>query len=142
MVPAIEAKKKALADKLVALNPGFTIYEEDFEEIAGEDECSVEEARVRNRQVELSDADGFITIYDDCIEVSAPDPDGGREDRAGFVRYLEYLALLEKEGDYIVYDEDLERIIHPSEELKTLSDGRSQPGGTYQIDLKPWWRFW
>ena len=152
--PQKEALKRRVADALIAHNPKLEIFEFDYDQIAQLRKISVEEARLTYRHLELNgpddDPDGIqITLFDDEASVSVPFWHEGAQAEEAFREIWEYLQIISRESDYLIYDPQTERVMDPSmgfdEALDCYSsvmDRLDETLAVPQNEKKPWWRFW
>ncbi|GLC23544.1 hypothetical protein [Roseisolibacter agri] len=142
--PAVEARKRALADALCAADPTLTASTPDHAAIAGYEGISIEESRRRHRQIEVygpPDGHGIlVTLHDDWVSLEMPH---GRGD-AGMATLLRYVGLLTRLGGFVAFDPQGPNVVDPSE-----YGGPRQPTpvGVHAVApddkaMRPWWRFW
>ena len=81
-----EAVKRKVAAALIAGNPKLAIFSFGYEEIAEFEKCSVEEAQLKYRHLELNDmsegSNGIqITLFDDEASVTVPSGTSAKGER-------------------------------------------------------------
>lgn len=117
-VPEKEQRKRALAQVLINLNPKLEIFEFGFNELAEMDGITENEAREKYRHLELNgaeDGNGIqITLLDDTADITVPYWHEGDAAKQTFQEIWSYLTLLEKEGNFVTYDPQLEKILNLS----------------------------
>jgi hypothetical protein len=119
--PEKESRKRALADALIKLNPELEVFTFGFKEIAESEGISEAEARSKFRHLELNGPEGGngiqITLYDDVAVITVPYWHAGEKARDTFKEIRGYLSLLEREGGFVTYDPQLEKILDLSSDL-------------------------
>ena len=122
--PEKEKRKRDLADALIKLNPEREVFPFGFKEIAEMEGISKEEARIKYRHLELNgaeDGNGIqITLYDDSASITVPYWHVGEKARGTFKEVWSYLMLLEKEGGFVTYDPQLEKILSLSTDMPAV----------------------
>jgi hypothetical protein len=151
--PAMEARKKALADAIIAQNPEMKPFALQYDQIAEMEKITVEEAKKRFRYIELDAGEGGngiqITLYDVCATVTAPYWHQGEKAEVVFREMWEYLQILHKRGGFVTYDPQLERMLCLDRDLQDAV--QRYAGVVRQVKgpspgnakgSKPWWKFW
>ena len=142
--PALEARKRALADALCAADPALTASTPDHAAIAGYEGITLDEARRRYRQIEVygpPDGHGIlVTLHDDWVSLEMP---YGRGD-SGMAALLRYVGLLTRLGGFVAFDPQGPNVVDPAE---YGGPRRPTPAGSQAIApddkaTRPWWRFW
>jgi len=120
-VPEKELRKRALAQVLINLKPKLEVFEFGFKELAETDGITEDEAREKYRHLELNgaeDGNGIqITLLDDTADITVPYWHKGDAAKETFQEIWSYLTLLEKEGGFVTYDPQLEKILNLSADL-------------------------
>ena len=123
---AIEQRKRALADALLAECPELQGKEHDYATLARADDLSEAEARQRYRWLTVvgpEDGAGIeITIYDSFVSVEMSPSGGTSEDWEDIWRYLEILV---REGGFVVWDPQGEGVVDLS--AGPSGDGKRKP---------------
>jgi GNAT superfamily N-acetyltransferase len=118
--PQKEALKRRVADALIAQNPQLRICQFGFEQIAYFEHISVEEARRRHRHLELNGPEGGngiqIVLHDDAATVSVPYWHTGEKAAEAFLELRRYLEIIRRETGYVVYDNQVGRMLAPAED--------------------------
>ena len=151
-VPAKEEKKRELARRLIELNPKLEVFPFGFKEIADQEKCTEAEARLRYRHLELDQEGGNgiqITLFDDTASLTVPYWHESGKAAAVFAEIFQYFGILDKYGDFMAYDYQLDRVLCLSTDLdeslraygrvieqmpKIIANASRGP--------KPWWKFW
>ena len=142
--PAVEARKRALADALCAADPTLTASTPDHEAIAGYEGITADEARRRYRQLEVygpPDGHGIlVTLHDDWVCLEMPH---GRDD-SGLTTLLRYVGLLTRLGGFVAFDPQGPNVVDPAE---YEGPRPPTPVGSPAVApddkaMRPWWRFW
>ena len=146
--PAVEARKRALADALCAADPTLTAATLDHEAIAGLEGITVEEARRRYRHIEVygpPDGHGIlVTLHDDWASLEMPYRGRAGTDDADLARLMQYVQVLTRIGGFVAFDPQGPNVVDPSEYDGTR---RPTPAGGHAVApddkaMRPWWRFW
>jgi hypothetical protein len=120
-VPAKEARKRAIADALMKADPALEVFQFGFEEIARFQKISVDEAKLRNRHMELNGAEGGpgiqITLFDDGASLTVPYWHKDKKAKAVFAQIWEYLKIIQRVAGYQIYDPQLEGILNLTSDL-------------------------
>jgi len=139
--PEIEARKRALADTMLAAFPELEEFQFDYAEIARVDGVTESEARERHRWIELvGPEDGAritIDLMDTWASVNMPygRDENADADMAELWRYLEVLA---REGDFVVYDPQGPNVV----DLAAGPDGDGGAEVKPKAEKRSRWRFW
>jgi hypothetical protein len=153
VVPAKEAKKRQLADALIEANPQLESFAFGYSEIATQFGISEDEARTRYRHIELNGPEGGngiqITISDDLADITVPYWHRPEAAAPVFDEIWAYLRILERKGDFCVYDPQLDKIIDLAADREAVLAryGRvvaemPQIVADSPLVKKPWWKFW
>lgn len=114
LVPALEDEKQRLAKALMQFNPALRIAAFDYAGLAAMYDIDEREARRRYRHVEVN-ADDYtgiqITLWDSVADVTFPYWHAGEQARRVLLQVWDYLALLQSQGGFVLYDPQLERVI-------------------------------
>ncbi len=149
--PSIEAKKKKVAEALIAHDTRLEPFKPDFDKIAKLHKISPAEAYDRMRHLEINDAaqktSGIqITLFDDSAALTIP----YWHKREAAERVLRqawgYIDVMCRECAYEVYDPQLGRVI----DINAFDDVLwTYASMTERMDdmigrspKKPWWKFW
>lgn len=148
-----EERKQSLAAALVAVNPALEVYPFDHAAIARKEGMTVKEARRRWRHLELNgpeDGNGIqIALYDDTADLTVPYWHHGEDARRTVWEVWRYLEVLEREGGFVTYDPQLERVLDLGTDLDAVLAGYAR--GTAHLSRavlqagsrkRPWWKFW
>jgi hypothetical protein len=152
-VPEKEARKAQLAAALVRLSPQLSAFEFQFSSIAARQHITEDEARTRYRHIELNGPEGGngiqIILSDDTVEIMIPYWHHTAAAVSVFDDVWRYLALLERDGGFAVYDPQLDRILHLAVDRQAALDCYAgvmaqmpKTGAHPGRRAKPWWRFW
>jgi hypothetical protein len=152
-VPEKEARKARLADALKRANPQLVAFEFGYSTIAAQEGISEAEARQRYRHIELNgpeDGSGVqITLTDDTVHVAVPYRHQPPAAAAVFEEVWQYLAVLDRQGRFAVYDPQLDRILtlvtdRPAvlECYVSVMARMAQEAAPTEKRTRPWWRFW
>jgi GNAT superfamily N-acetyltransferase len=118
--PQKEALKRRVADALIAKHPQLRICQFNFDQIACFEHISVEEARRRHRHLELGRPEGGngieIVLHDDEATVSVPYWHTGEKAAEAFLELSRYLEIIRRETGYVVYDNQIGRMLAPTED--------------------------
>lgn len=149
-----EARKRRIADALIAHNPKLTVFEFGYEEIAKQEKISVEEARLRYRHLELNgpeeDRRGIqITLFDDGASVTVAYWHGGEAASDAFREIWGYLEIVSRESGYLIYDPQTDRVVDLASGFEDALARYSQVARAFHKELgirgperRPWWKFW
>ena len=152
--PEREAVKRKAGDALVAFNPKLEVSQFDYEAIAKSRGISVEEARLSNRYMELTDPeeDSYgvqIMLFDNEGGVTVPFWHDGDKAAAALREIWAYLEIICREAGYLVYDQQVGRVLDLSADF---DDVRACYAGSlqqirgilpaYRAKKRPWWKFW
>ena len=107
--PAVESRKRKLADLIVKLKPQFSEFNIRYEEIAQLEKISVEGARRKYRYIEINGPGIQITVYDHHIAVGVYSKVDANELDALF-------AALSAYGVFVLFDSQSDRVIDLGEE--------------------------
>jgi hypothetical protein len=157
VVPEKEARKKRIADALLAVNSKLEPFNFDFAEIAEFHGISEEESRVRYRHVELdgpANGNGIqITLHDNsaCVTVPYWHADNGAA-RAVFAEIWRYLRIFRRFG-CAAYDPQLDRILDLARDREAalatyvaltlhMPEIAREKISSEKQAKKPWWKFW
>jgi GNAT superfamily N-acetyltransferase len=115
-----EALQRRVTDALLAQNPQLQVARFAFEQIAQFEHISVEEARRRHRHLELNVPEGGnglqIVLRDDEASVTLPFWHTGEVAAAAFLELWSYLAVIQRETGYLVFDPQIGRLLAPIED--------------------------
>lgn len=149
--PKIEAKKRKVADALIARDPQLELFKPDFDEIAKLHKIRVDEAFDRHRHLELNDAavktSGIqITFFDESASLTIPYWHKDADARRILEQSWRYIDIICRETGYEVFDPQLDRVIDVNAFDEVL---RCYAGATARMEdklgrapKKPWWKFW
>jgi hypothetical protein len=149
--PAIEAKKKRVADALIAHDARLELFTPDFDEIARLHKMSPAEAHDRMRRLELNDAadatSGIqIMLFDDRASLTIPYWHKGETARRVLTQAWGYFDIVCRECGYEVFDQQLDRMIDVNafdEVLRTYESVTARMDDMIgRAPKKPWWKFW
>ena len=149
--PSIEARKKKVADALIAHDARLELFQPDFNKIAKLHRISPAEAYDRMRHLEINDtaqkSSGIqIMLFDDSAALTIPY--WHKHDAAERVlrQAWGYIDIMCRECSYEVYDPQLGRVIDTGAFDDVLWTYASM---TERMDTmignapkKPWWKFW
>ena len=139
--PEIEARKRVLADTMLAAFPELQEAQFDYTEIARFEGITEFEARQRHRWIELvGPVDGAritIDLMDTWASVNMPygRDENADADMAELWRYLEVLA---REGDFVVWDPQGPNVV----DLAAGPDGEGGAEAKPKESKQSRWRFW
>ena len=110
-----EARKRALADALIAKNPALTPFALEYDQIAEFRGITVEEAKRKYTYIELDgpdDGPGIqITLYDEYATVTVPYWHTGAKAQEVFEEIWEYLRVIRDKAEFVIFDPQVERIL-------------------------------
>jgi len=146
--PAIEAKKKKVADVLLAHDARLQVFQPNFNKIAKLHKISPAEAYDRMRHLEINDAaqksSGIqIMLFDDSAGLSIPYWHRLDEAERVLRQAWGYIDVMCRECGYEVYDPQLGRVIDVGafdDVLWTYASMTERMIGG--APKKPWWKFW
>jgi hypothetical protein len=148
-----EARKRRIADSLIAHNPQLHLFQIDYHAVAKSQKISVEMARLKFRHLELNGPDNGngiqITLFDDEASLTVPFWHKGDKARDTFREIWSYFEIISREAGYLIYDPQIDRVLDPSEgfedslscytgAVRTIHEVLP-PGGAAR---KSWWKFW
>jgi hypothetical protein len=107
--PAIETRKRKLAALLLKMNPEFSEFEIQHEEIAQFEKISLEDARRKYRYIEINGPGVQFTIFDRYIAI-------GVYSKADTDELDAILAALSKEGGFVLFDPQSDEVIDLGED--------------------------
>lgn len=146
--PKTEAKKRKVADALLAHDARLELSTPDFAAIARLHKMRVDEAYERFRDLELTDnASGMqILLFDDGAGLTIPYWHSGDAARRVIEQAWGAIEIVCRESGYEVFDPQLDRVI----DVNAFDDVlRSYAGTTQRMEAligrapkKPWWKFW
>ena len=150
---AAEVRKKALVSALQAANPKLAPFRFDYAQIAQLQGLDNAEARRRWRHIELNgpeDGNGIqLTLNDDTASITVPywhQADAAREVWREIWRYLE---VLRRDGDFLTYDPQLERVLDLAEDHEAVIasyargvEFTTRIAAEHVTPPKPWWKVW
>jgi hypothetical protein len=151
--PETEALKRKVADALMASDSQLSIFHLDYSEIAKKQHISEEAARIKYRHLELNGPEAGngiqITLFDNEAAVTIPFWHEGTAAGEVFKKVWIYLETLEREGGYVIYDSQLDRILDRSKDYdavlscyaKVINQTVAISPST-EAQKRPWWRFW
>lgn len=149
---AQQARKKRLAEALVAENSALEVFEFDHHAIAVELKTTLDEARRAYSHIELSvPKTGIqITIFANWASVTVPYWHAGPAAEPVFAEVHRATALLVSQGGYRIYDPQIEQVVDDlSEVLDEVIWAYTGAVGSVPIlretgesPAKPWWKFW
>jgi hypothetical protein len=146
--PKTEAKKRKLADALLAHDKRLELSKPDFDAIAKLHKMRVDEAYERFRDLELNHtASGIqIQLYDDGAALSIPYWHSGDAARRVLEQAWSAIDIVCRETGYEVFDPQLDRVIDVNAFDAVLE---TYAGATARMEAmvgrspkKPWWKFW
>jgi len=152
--PQKEARKRRVADALIARNAQLHVFQFDYDAVANSQKISVEDARLKFRHLELNgpeeDCNGIqITLFDDEASVTVPFWHEGEKAADTFREIWSYLEIISREGGYLIYDPQIDRVLEPSAGLDdALSCYTGAMRQTHQTlpasgaERRPCWKFW
>jgi hypothetical protein len=147
--PKIEAKKKKLAEALIAHDARLERFKPDFGKIAKLHKISPAEAYDRMRHVELNadKASGIqITLFDGSAALTIPYWHKRDEAERVLRQAWGYIDILARECGYEVYDPQLGAVIDAGrfdDVLWTYASMTERMDGMIgRTPKKPWWKFW
>jgi hypothetical protein len=151
--PAKEARKRILAERIVAGNPKMEPFVLQYEQIAEMQKITVAEAKRKYRYIELDCGEGGngvqVTLHDDHATVTVPYWHQGAQAEAVFTEIWGYLRVLHEEGDCLTYDPQLERMLDLGKDFtevlkRYVGVARQVKASSPEIPkaTKPWWKFW
>jgi hypothetical protein len=149
--PEIEAKKKKVADVLIARDARLQVFQPDFNKIAKLHKISPAEAYDRMRHLEINDAaqktSGIqIMLFDDGAGLSIPYWHKRDEAERVLRQAWDYLDIICRECGYEVYDPQLGRVIDSNAlddvlwTYASMTERMNDKVG--RAPKKPWWKFW
>jgi hypothetical protein len=139
--PEVEARKRALADTMLAEFPELQEAKFDYLEIARFEGITESEARQRHRRIELVGPEDGARITIDIMDTwaSIEMPYGRDEDAdADMAELWRYLEVLARAGDFVVFDPQGPNVVH-------LAAGPDGEGGAESKPKEPKrsrWRIW
>lgn len=149
--PTVEAKKRKLADALLAHDARLELLEHDFDAIAKLHKMRVDEAYERIRHIELADmtkeSSGIqIVLFDDGAALTIPYWHNGDAAHRVLEEAWGMIEIICRDTGYEVFDPQLDRVI----DVNAFDDVlRSYTGTTQRMEAligrapkKPWWKFW
>jgi len=128
--PAIQGRNRRLVEALRDADPRYEESQLDYDVLADQQGISRDEAKARNRSIQLTAEDGLeINLYDHHADITFPyweslDADAITRDIASSS------AIIARETGWKVYDPQLERVIDPAtdapEILRMFDFGRAR----------------
>jgi hypothetical protein len=151
--PEKELRKNELADALIRDNPDLEAFEFGFADIAKMLNTDEEEAKRRWRHIELNgpvDGNGIqITLFDDTASITIPYWHAREKAEKVFQELWDCIEVLQREGGYVAYDEQLERVVNRSSDLSDMlstycgvTKSLTELGANSAKIKKEWWKFW
>lgn len=146
--PAIEAKKRKLADALLAHDARLELFKPNFEDIAELHKMRVDEAYERFRHLELNDTSAGIqiTLFDDNASLTIPYWHHGDAARRVLHQAWGMIDIICRECGYEVFDPQLDHVIDVNAFDDVLACYARATGRMEQLigraPKKPWWKFW
>lgn len=140
--------KEQIADELLRLGLGLEKFEIDFEALAKERGCSVEEARRQFPNIELNtdeDSDEVpyqIVLSDFDVFVTFPYGTVGNEQREILLKGLETVYKVLRSNGLVGYDPQLEREALEENFAAMMGIIDKVTQSIYKKLRKPWWKFW
>ena len=107
--PAVETRKRKLADLLLQMKSDFKEFNIRHEEVAAIDKISVDEARRKYRHIEINGPAVQFTVFDQYIALVVYSKIDAEELDA-------VLAALSTEGGFVLFDPQSDVVIDLSEE--------------------------
>lgn len=148
---AVEARKRKLADMLIAHEARLELAKPDFGAIARLHKMRVDEAYERFRHLELTDTSAQstgiqITLWDDGAGLTIPYWHQGDAARRVLEQAWGLIEIICRETNYEVFDPQLDRVI----DVNAFDDVlETYAGATQRMEAligrapkKPWWKFW
>jgi hypothetical protein len=154
-------RRDRIVAELRAHNPGLSVFEFDYAEIARLDNISEDQARAQFQHAELNPSESDLkegralaiqlTVQREHVFVTAPYWYKGSDVDRLFGQLLGYLQLLRKTAGYFAYDPQTENAFDPHavtalDSSKYREVVEMMPGIVAKTDSsqksKPWWRFW
>jgi hypothetical protein len=124
--PDVERIKKAVADALVAQNPGLEAFDFDYEEIGRFHDISADEARQLYGHIELNcpeRGNGIqVTLFDHTASITLPywHSDSATAKEA-MTEIWGYLRIMCREGGFLAYDPQLDRVLDLSQDFDQVT---------------------
>ena len=151
--PEKEARKRRIADALIAADPQLEPFRLRHDQIATHLGISEEEARLRYRHIELNGPENGpgiqITLEDDSATVTIPYWHEGGAAASAFERLWADLRVLSADGNFQVYDPQLGRVLDLDADRRAVLDRYTKVVGLTRTPLdgavvrkRPWWKFW
>ena len=150
-VPAKEERKQRISAALIAHNPALEPFAFGFDELSKLQKITVEDAKKKYRHIELNGPDGSngiqITLFDDEASVTVPYWHEGAAARQVFEEIWSYLQIIEREGGFFTYDQQIGRVLDLERDFESslgCYDRASRDiAEEFQVQRKkPWWQFW
>ena len=141
-----QEKNRALAKALTDAHPALKQAGGNYEEVVASSSIGQVEARRQSTHLELNDLDlGLqIMLFDDTASVAIPFWRSEREKAKNTLRAAwECLLVLESQGGYSVYDNQVGKVLDLGSDFDTVLDGYA--GMTNIVDKalrKARWKFW
>lgn len=155
--PEKEVLKNKVVSALIKADPSLqllTLSDQSYEKFAEFEHISLEEARRKYRQLELS-LEGLgiqIEIFDDEAGISVPYWHDNSNAEIVFKKIWKYLGIIQRETGYIVYDPQLDIFLDVNQDykqaLKVYEGTRETIKEKLPVTLgkplqrKSWWQFW
>lgn len=145
--PEADARKQALADALIAHDPGLRILSVD-----AEFEARQESTVPPPLEVATGDGSGIlISVFDLTVGLSFPYRHPGDDGVAVWDRVRGYLRVLEAAGGFRTYDPQIEAVLDPAQPSPDAETSYHNTVAFVQSIAatfdpaparKPWWKFW
>lgn len=146
--PKTEAKKRKLADALLAFDRRLELTQPDFDAIAKLHKMRIDDAYNRFRDLELTDGTSGVQfhLFDDSAGLSIPYWHSGEPARRVIEQVWALIEIVCRETGYEVFDPQLDRVIDVNafdEVLETYVGATSRMQTMLgRAAKKPWWKFW
>ncbi len=146
--PKTEAKKRKVAEALLAHDKRLELFKPDFDQVAKLHKMRIDEAYERFRDLELNNTQSGIQIqlYDDGAALSIPYWHKGDAARRVLDQAWAAIEIVCRETGYEVFDPQLDRIIDVNafdDVLATYASATARMEGMVgRAAKKPWWKFW
>lgn len=146
--PKTEAKKRKVADLLLAHDARLVLFKPDFDAIAKLHKMRVDEAYERIRHLELNDTTSGIQIrlFDDRASLTIPYWHEGDAARRVLEQAWGMIEIICRDTGYEVFDPQLDRVIDVNAFDAVLC---TYTRVTARMEAmvgrgakKPWWKFW
>lgn len=123
--PQKEARKRRIADALIAFNPQFQVRQFSYDQIAQFERLSVDAAKSKYRHLELNGPEGGngiqIVLRDEDASVTVPFWHEGQKAADAFQELCRFLEIICREAGFCAYDSQLRGIVDPSNGKEQLA---------------------